>query len=59
MATLVKAAHKHHFDELYLGTVDILHAAQSFYKKYGFSQITAQQLPIEFNICPVNLRDKK
>ena len=54
MATLVKAAHKHLFNELYLGTVDILHAAQNFYKKYGFSQITAQQLPLEFNICPVD-----
>ncbi|MDP1723930.1 MAG: GNAT family N-acetyltransferase [Alphaproteobacteria bacterium] len=54
MATLVKAAHKHHFDELYLGTVDTLQAAQSFYKKYGFSQITAQQLPLGFNICPVD-----
>lgn len=54
MATLIKAASKHHFDDLYLGTVDTLNAAQSFYQKYGFSKITKQQLPLGFNLCPVD-----
>ncbi len=54
MNTLMKAASKHHFESLYLGTVSRLEAAQSFYKKHGFSQITAQQLPSGFVICPVD-----
>ena len=54
LSTLVKAAAKHKFDNLYLGTVDKLQAAQGFYKKYGFTQITKQQLPPEFNLCPID-----
>jgi DNA-binding MarR family transcriptional regulator/N-acetylglutamate synthase-like GNAT family acetyltransferase len=54
LSTLVKAATKHKFDGLYLGTVDKLKAAQGFYKKYGFTQITKQQLPPEFNLCPID-----
>jgi N-acetylglutamate synthase-like GNAT family acetyltransferase len=54
MTTLLKAASKHRFDFLYLGTVDALQAAQSFYKKYGFSQITKQQLPAGFELCPID-----
>lgn len=50
MNTLIKAASKHHFDRLYLGTVGTLHAAHGFYQKYGFSQITEQQLPPGFQV---------
>lgn len=54
MNTLVKSAIKHDFEHLYLGTVDILHAAQRFYKKHGFEVITKSQLPDTFDICPVD-----
>lgn len=54
MNTLVKAASKHHFQNLYLGTVDALHAAHGFYQKYGFLRVTQQQLPPEFQIGPLD-----
>ncbi|MBA3813633.1 MAG: MarR family transcriptional regulator [Alphaproteobacteria bacterium] len=54
MNTLIKAASKHHFDSLYLGTVGTLQAAQGFYKKVGFSEISQQQLPASFNVCPID-----
>ena len=54
MNTLIKAASKHHFNSLYLGTVHTLHAAHGFYQKYGFSQITEQQLPPGFQIGPLD-----
>ncbi len=54
MEILLKAAVKHGFTELYLGTVDKLEAAQRFYEKYGFTRIMKQQLPREFEILPVD-----
>lgn len=51
IALLCKAATKHEFNSLYLGTVDKLEAAKAFYKKYGFIKTTKQQLPIGFSIC--------
>jgi DNA-binding MarR family transcriptional regulator/N-acetylglutamate synthase-like GNAT family acetyltransferase len=52
--TLAKAAFKHEFNDLYLGTVGTLDAAHNFYKKYGFLQITKQQLPSEFAVGPLD-----
>lgn len=54
MATLIKAALKHKFSELYLGTVGSLHAAHGFYKKYGFTQIAKADLPPTFSIGPLD-----
>ena len=54
LKTLLKSAFKHQFDELYLGTVDILQAAVRFYEKQGFSQISEHQLPQGFNKCPLD-----
>jgi DNA-binding MarR family transcriptional regulator/N-acetylglutamate synthase-like GNAT family acetyltransferase len=54
MNTLVKAASKHKFDYLYLGTVGVLKAARSFYNKHGFFEITKQQLPAKFEACPLD-----
>ncbi|KTD24408.1 helix-turn-helix domain-containing GNAT family N-acetyltransferase [Legionella maceachernii] len=54
MKTLVKAAVRHQFDELFLGTVDLLKAAQRFYEKYGFNKIAKQNLPKEFVLCPLD-----
>lgn len=52
--TLLKAAHKHQFEMLYLGTVSILKAAHRFYEKCGFIQITQAELPVGFALCPVD-----
>lgn len=50
MTMLSKAALKHHFEHLYLGTVSTLHSAHGFYKKYGFTQIAKDDLPADFSI---------
>lgn len=54
MYTLMKDAMKQDFQYLYLGTVDILKAAQRFYSKYGFEIISAKELPKNFEVCPVD-----
>jgi DNA-binding MarR family transcriptional regulator/N-acetylglutamate synthase-like GNAT family acetyltransferase len=54
MTTLIKAAIKHQFDQLYLGTVSTLHVAHGFYKKYGFKQIPKEDLPPTFSIGPLD-----
>lgn len=54
MDTLLKAASKHHFDRLYLGTVSKLEAAHRFYEKYGFSEISKKDLPQGFEINPLD-----
>jgi len=51
---LLKAASRHQFDTLYLGTVASLKAAIRFYEKNGFSHITERQLPKEFKKCPID-----
>lgn len=51
---LLKSAEKHRFKNLYLGTVDILHAAHRFYEKYGFSRINEADLPSNFDKCPID-----
>ncbi|HVV67744.1 MAG TPA: helix-turn-helix domain-containing GNAT family N-acetyltransferase [Gammaproteobacteria bacterium] len=56
MDTLLKASVKHGFRCLYLGTVSKLHAAQKFYQKYGFKSISRQDLPENFEICPLDSR---
>ncbi len=54
MNALIQSAVKHGFETLYLGTVDILHAAHRFYEKYGFERIQKQELPPQFEICPLD-----
>jgi DNA-binding MarR family transcriptional regulator/N-acetylglutamate synthase-like GNAT family acetyltransferase len=52
--TLFKAANKHEFSSLYLGTVSLLKAAQKFYEKCGFTPISQQDLPRGFQVCPLD-----
>ena len=52
MNTLLKAALKHKFEFLILGTVDKFHAAQKFYTKCGFTSMTQNDLPREFERNP-------
>lgn len=54
MQTLLKAASKHEFNVLYLGTIDVLKAAQKFYIKNGFTKINKNELPKEFEANPVD-----
>jgi DNA-binding MarR family transcriptional regulator/N-acetylglutamate synthase-like GNAT family acetyltransferase len=54
MGVLLKAASRHKFDVLVLGTVDKLQAAQKFYIKCGFTRIGQKDLPSEFEICPLD-----
>lgn len=52
MNALLKAAAKHQFHELVLGTTDKFHAAHKFYAKYGFKQINKKELPKGFEFNP-------
>jgi len=54
MNALIKAAAKHRFETLYLGTVGKLQAAQRFYEKNGFIRITEKELPQTFEIGPLD-----
>lgn len=52
MNTLLKAAVKHQFKELLLGTTEKFHAAHKFYAKCGFTPIGKKELPREFEKNP-------
>jgi N-acetylglutamate synthase-like GNAT family acetyltransferase len=54
MDTLLKAALKHKFEFLVLGTVDRLHAAHKFYSKFGFTLINQKDLPRGFEENPLD-----
>lgn len=54
MNKMIDGAQKNGFETLYLGTVSLLEAAQKFYSKIGFEQITKEELPAAFDICPVD-----
>ena len=49
--TLLKAAKKHGFTQIFLGTVAKLHGAQKFYTKSGFTKVVEAKLPKGFNRC--------
>lgn len=52
MQTLLKAASKHEFEVLILGTTDKFHAAHKFYEKCGFAPISRKDLPKAFEQNP-------
>jgi N-acetylglutamate synthase-like GNAT family acetyltransferase len=52
--TLLRAASKHGFEYLVLGTVDKLQAARRFYERCGFQEIAKSQLPENFDLCPLD-----
>lgn len=54
ISAAAKAALKHQFKNLWLGTVSSLKAAQHFYEKYGFNEVVADELPEEFIIGPLD-----
>lgn len=50
--TLLKAASKHQFKEIVLGTTDKFCAAHKFYAKHGFIPISKKELPKGFELNP-------
>ncbi|MBA3286334.1 MAG: MarR family transcriptional regulator, partial [Nitrosopumilus sp.] len=54
MKNLFKAALKHKFDILVLGTVDKLYSAHKFYIKNGFKLIDQKDLPNSFERCSLD-----
>lgn len=50
MNALLKAAIKHQFTSLVLGTTDKFFAAHKFYEKFGFTRIAKSDLPEEFEL---------
>lgn len=54
MKSAIKSAKDHNFEYIILGTVEKLKAAQKFYLKHGFSNIEKEQLPENFEPCPVD-----
>lgn len=54
MKKMTQAAKKNNFQFLYLGTVSILEVAQNYYEKIGYCPILKTDLPVEFDICPLD-----
>nr|WP_221773747.1 GNAT family N-acetyltransferase [Novosphingobium piscinae] len=48
LATLLGHARAHGLTDIYLGTIERLHAAHRFYAKHGFAPIAAETLPAQF-----------
>ena len=47
---LIKYCSENGISDLYLGTVDILHAAIRFYEKKGFIKLNKNELPVDFPV---------
>jgi len=48
LATLLASCRAHAVATVYLGTVDVLHAAHRFYAKHGFVAVAPEHLPASF-----------
>ncbi|KQS88320.1 MULTISPECIES: GNAT family N-acetyltransferase [unclassified Rhizobium] len=48
LATLVQAARAARMSDIYLGTIDMFHAARRFYEKNGFVEVAPADLPQTF-----------
>ncbi|BCS87864.1 GNAT family N-acetyltransferase [Pseudodesulfovibrio sediminis] len=56
MATLLDWAGSKGVREIYLGTVDVYHAAHRFYEKSGFMEVTLDQVPDTVPLMDVDLK---
>lgn len=52
--TLVSYCKAQGYKALYLGTVDVLVAAQKFYKKHGFVECSKAEMPKDYHIMDVD-----
>jgi N-acetylglutamate synthase-like GNAT family acetyltransferase len=65
LENLLNYCRENGFEDLYLGTVDILKAAIRFYEKNGFVQLDKKELPVDFPLmapdnvfCHLALQDE-
>jgi N-acetylglutamate synthase-like GNAT family acetyltransferase len=56
MATLLNWSKKQDVREIYLGTVDVYHAAHRFYEKSGFEEVTRKQVPDSVPLMDVDVK---
>lgn len=56
MRTLLDWAGEQGVREIYLGTVDVYHAAHRFYEKSGFSEVTRDQVPDSVPLMDVDVK---
>lgn len=56
MQTLLTWAEENGFWEIYLGTVDVYHAAHRFYEKNGFVEVSREQVPDTVPIMCVDVK---
>ncbi|AXG40136.1 N-acetyltransferase (plasmid) [Enterococcus gilvus] len=52
--TLVNSCKEQGYERLYLGTVEVLKAAQKFYKKNGFELIDKTEMPKDYHLMDVD-----
>ncbi|MEZ7197925.1 GNAT family N-acetyltransferase [Pseudodesulfovibrio karagichevae] len=56
MQTLLDRARDHGVREIYLGTVDVYHAAHRFYEKSGFVEIARNEVPDTVPLMDVDVK---
>lgn len=56
LSTLLQWAMEKQFTQILLGTTEKFLAAQRFYEKNGFTEISKESLPKEFPIMPVDVK---
>jgi len=56
MQTLVGWAEEHDVKEIYLGTVDVYHAAHRFYEKNGFAEVARHEVPDSVPLMDVDVK---
>lgn len=56
MQTLLLWAQDRGVEEIYLGTVDVYHAAHRFYEKSGFTEVTLDQVPESVPLMDVDVK---
>ena len=56
MATLLDWSGEQGVREIYLGTVDVYHAAHRFYEKSGFVEVTRGQMPSSVPLMDVDVK---
>lgn len=54
MDGLLQWAKQKSIDEIYLGTLSQMHAAHSFYRRNGFTEISKENLPLNFPLVHVD-----
>ncbi|MBO0451906.1 GNAT family N-acetyltransferase [Candidatus Enterococcus murrayae] len=52
--TLISYCEDQGYERIYLGTVDVLKAAQKFYKKNGFELIAKTEMPKDYHLMDVD-----